>query len=70
MIQTGRIVSKLYFDENVYLNLWERFIGNSGSHIFTHFVQSEPRGKVGSFFDITEISMVVSLAYFKNLAIY
>ena len=31
-----------------------------GSHRFTHFMQSGPRGKVGSFFYVTHITMVVS----------
>ena len=32
---------------------------------FAHFMQSEPRGKVGSFFDFTCITLVVSAPHYQ-----
>ena len=34
---------------------------------FKHFMQSEPRGIVGSFFDFTRITRVVSASHYQNL---
>ena len=34
---------------------------------FKHFMQSEPRGNIGSFFDSTRITRVVSAPHYQNL---
>ena len=52
--------------KNVYLNLWKQFIRKSGTTFFTHFVLREPRGKVGSCSDISEVSMVVLSVSFQR----
>ena len=52
--------------KNVYLNLWKQFIRKSDTIFFTHFVLSEPRDKVGSFSDLSEVTMVVLSVSFQR----
>ena len=50
----------------VYLNLWKQFIRESGIIFFAHYVLSEPRDKVGSCSDISEVSMIVLSLSFQR----